>query len=288
MTMTIREDEIRFEARDGYVLSGRAIVPERPRASVLISSGTGYPKGFYRRIALAGAERGYASLIYDYRGIAGSAPADMRGFECDILDWGRLDFPAALDRAAGLAPGAPLFTLGHSVGGHLVGLADNAQQARAHAFVCCGSGHWGRHRPGYRPRVMVFWFVYGPACLALRGFIPQGGLWAGTALPRGVFRQWRHWASLPRYFGDDPAAMDGAFFDRLTAPIRSFVITDDPIATPLAAQDILDLYPAAPGEIVTVTPAELGLERVDHAGAFRRGAEAFWPKPFDWFDGMLG
>jgi len=284
MTELIRETEIRFDARDGYSLSGRAIMPDRPRGAVLISSGTGFPKGFYRRIALAGAERGYACLLYDYRGIAGSAPAQMRGFSADIVDWGRLDFPAALDRAAALAPDRPLFTLGHSVGGHLVGLADNAGRARAHAFVCCGSGHWGRHLAHYKPRALVFWFVYGPACLALKGYIPSGGIWGGTALPRDVFLQWRRWASLPGYLGDDLEAIGTQYFSDLSAPIRSYLFSDDPIATKGAAQDILDIYAAAPSEIVQLTPEDVGLKQVDHAGAFRRGGEAFWPMPFDWFD----
>lgn len=288
MTVLIREEEIRFEARDGYSLSGRTIVPDNPRAVVLISSGTGFPKEFYRRIALAGAERGYACLIYDYRGIGGSAPENLRGFRADILDWGRLDFPAALERARRLAPDGPLFTLGHSVGGHLVGLADNANIARAHAFVCCGSGHWGRHKPGYRPRVMFFWFGYGPACLALRGFIPPGGLWGGTALPRDVFLQWRRWASMPGYFGDDLDAIGEHHFDRVTGPIRSYVFTDDPIATEAAAQDILDLYSAAPHTITSLAPRDVGAVRIGHAGALRRGAEGFWPMPFDWFDKLAG
>ena len=39
-----------------------------------------------------------------------------------------------------------------------------------------------------------------------------------------------------------------------------------------------------PSEIVQLAPEDVGLKQVDHAGAFRRGAEAFWPMPFDWFD----
>lgn len=284
----IREDEIRFDARDGYSLSGRIITPEQPRAAVLISSGTGFPKGFYRRIALAGAERGYACLIYDYRGIAGSAPERMRGFTANIVDWGRLDFPAALDQAEALAPGKPLLTLGHSVGGHLVGLADNTPKVRAHAFVCVGSGHWGRHLAHYKPRVRFFWSVYGPACLAVKGYIPAGGMWGGTALPRDVFLQWRRWAGMPGYLGDDLDLIGTHGFDQITAPIRSFQFTDDPIATRQAAQDILDLYSAAPHELVTLAPEDIATDRIDHSGAFRRGAEAFWPMPFDWFDTIAG
>ena len=287
MTTLIREDEIRFPARDGYSLSGRIIVPDAPRAAVLISSGTGFPKGYYRRIALAGAERGYASLIYDYRGISGSAPDRLRGFRADILDWGRLDFPAALDRAAELVPDRPLFTLGHSVGGHLVGLADNANRARAHAFICCGSGYWGDHLASYRLRVLFFWRVYGPACLALKGYLPGGGMWGGTALPREVFLQWRRWCFMPGYFGDDADVIADAGFDRVTGPIRAYRFTDDPIATEASVATLHRLYSAAPIETRIIAPCDVALDAVGHAGAFKRGAEAFWPMPFEDFDALL-
>ena len=287
MTELIDETEIRFEARDGYSLSGRIIAPAKPKAAVLISSGTGFPKGIYRRIALAGAERGYACLIYDYRGIGGSAPASLKGFQADILDWGRLDFTAALDRATALAPGLPLFTLGHSVGGHLVGFADNADQARAHAFVCCGSGYWGSHDPAYRPKALFFWLAYGPACLALKGYIPEGGIWGGTALPKPVFQQWRHWAFQPRYFGDELDRIEGARVDQVTAPIRTFTFTDDELASERSVREMMSHYSASNPEIIRLSPEDVGARKVDHAGAFRRDAERFWPMPFDWFEAYL-
>jgi len=282
MTM-INETEIRFDARDGYSLNGRIISPDAPRAAVLISSGTGFPMGLYRRMALAGAELGFASLIYDYRGIGGSAPGQMRGFKADIVDWGRLDFSAALDRAAELAPGKPLYTIGHSVGGHLLGFADNVHLAKAHAFITVGTGYWGAHEVTYRPSALFFWLAYGPACLALTGHIPAGGLWGGTALPRDVFVQWRKWASKPDYFGaflDQLAPHD---FDAVTAPIRSWTFSDDRLCARRSAEDLLKLYPNAPSEHLRLDPSDIGADRVDHHGAFKKESAAFWPMVFNWF-----
>ncbi|WP_203293372.1 serine aminopeptidase domain-containing protein [Maricaulis parjimensis] len=287
MTQLIQENEIRFDARDGYSLSGRILAPDNPKAAVLISSGTGFPKGFYRKIAAQGAEQGFACLIYDYRGVAGSAPDRLRGFQADILDWARLDFPAALDRAADLAPGKPVFTLGHSVGGHLVGFADNADRARAHAFVCCGSGYWGSHDPAYIPRALLFWLGIGPLNLALKGHIAEGGLWGGTALPKPVFQQWRNWAFRKRYFGDLLGEIEGSRFDTLTTPIRNYTFTDDQLASERSAREMMSLYSAANPEIVRLSPQDVGARKVDHAGAFSREAAGFWPLPFEWFETYL-
>jgi predicted alpha/beta hydrolase len=284
MMTLIHEDEIRFEARDGYVLCGRIIAPDNPRAAVLISSGTGFPMGLYRRMALAGAERGFACLIYDYRGIGGSAPRAMRGFKADIVDWGRLDHAAALDRAAALAPGKPLYAVGHSVGGHLPGFADNARTVAAHAFITVGTGYWRAHDVSYQPSALLFWLLYGPACLALRGYIPAGGLWGGTALPRDIFLQWRQWASKPDYFGHYLDQFEPHQFDAITAPIRSWSFSDDRLCTRRSAEDLLALYPNAPADHFRLSPAEIGATRVQHHGAFKREAAAFWPQVFTWFD----
>lgn len=283
----IAEERLRFEARDGYSLAGTSIVPNNPKAAVLISSGTGFPKELYRRIARAGAEQGFACLTYDYRGIAGSAPDEMRGFRANLMDWARRDFPAALDEARDLAPGKPVFTLGHSVGGHLLGFADNAQKPRAHAFVCTGSGYWGAHHPSYKPLAALFWLGFGPVSLATKGYITGGSLWPGEALPKGVFQQWRQWASKPGYFSDVFDRLGLHYFDTITAPIRNYTFTDDRNCSPRAASDLMAIYTAADKEILRLTPEDLDMKNVDHHGAFKREASAFWPMPFEWFETYL-
>jgi len=283
----VRTESLTIRARDGYPLSAKAIVPERPKAAVLISSGTGFPKEFYTRVAANGAARGFACLTYDYRGIAGSAPEQLRGFKADVTVWGRRDMPAAIDAAGALAPGRPLFTFGHSVGGHLIGFAPNADRALGHAFVNVGSGYWGKHAAHYKPQALFFWLVYGPACLAALGHIPGGGLWGGTALPRGVFTQWRRWCFRPDYFRGELPDLRPNWFDDVTAPIRSWGMTDDPIANRASTPDLLRLYSHAPVEEIWLDPAELSQTAIGHQGLFTRKGEAFWPKPFDWFEEVM-
>jgi predicted alpha/beta hydrolase len=284
MNDMISEQDIRFAARDGFVLSGLVVAPEKPKAAVLISSGTGFPKELYRRIARCGASMGYACLLYDYRGITGSAPPKLRGFKANIIDWARLDFPAALDEAQALAPDTPLFTLGHSVGGHLLGFADNAHTPIAHGFISAGSGYWGGHEWSYRCQALFFWLLYGPLCLAIKGYIPAGGAWGGTALPAGIFKQWRQWAFKPGYFGDLLDRLHPHEFDTLKAPIRNWGFTDDRLASKAAMQSLMGIYGAAPQEMIRLDPSELKAVRLDHFGVFKRQGELFWPKPFEWFD----
>ena len=136
----LRVQDLTRPAADGYPLSMRLIAHPEPTLAVLVSSGTGFPKGFYERFARHLAGRGAAVLTYDYRGIAGSRPEDLAALEMDYPDWGRLDMPAALKALKAAAPELPVFHVGHSVGGHFVGFMLNQDQIARHAFVSVGSG----------------------------------------------------------------------------------------------------------------------------------------------------
>lgn len=271
------------QASDGYPLSMRLVSAETPTTAVLVSSGTGFPKGFYDRFARHLAARGAAVLTYDFRGIAGSRPEDLAAMQMDYTDWGRLDMPAALDALIAAAPGLPVVHVGHSVGGHFLGFMPNQHRIDRHAFVSVGSGWWGRHHRSYNPLELVFWLIYGPYSLARRGYIKGGGLWAGTDLPAGVWKTWRRWCLKEPYFLNElKDRLQPHHFEAVTAPIRSWVFTDDPVATPVTSPILLQIYPNAPREVVVRGPADFNAARIGHEGAFRKGLEPLWDEVFDW------
>ncbi|MES2835736.1 MAG: alpha/beta hydrolase [Pseudomonadota bacterium] len=279
--LTIRD--FTHAAADGYPLSMRVIHGPSPTVAVLVSAGTGMPKGFYDRFARHLAARGAVVLTYDFRGIAGSRPEDLAAMDMDYPDWGRLDMPAALDALAEAAPGLPIVHVGHSVGGHFLGFMGNQHRISRHAFAGVGSGYWGRHHRRYNPLELFFWLAYGPWSLMRRGYIKGGGLWAGTDLPRGVWETWRRWCLKPAYFAEElKDRLKPHHFEAVTAPIRSWIFTDDPIATPVTGPILLEVYPNAPKEIVVRSPADYGVARIGHEGAFRRGLEPLWDEMFDW------
>ena len=270
-------------AADGYPLSMRLVSARTPRVAVLISSGTGFPKRFYERFARHLASREAAVLTYDFRGIAGSRPDDLKAMQMDYPDWGRLDMPAALEALIEAAPGLPVVHVGHSVGGHFAGFMPNHDRIARHAFVSVGSGYWGHHHRRYNPVELFFWFGLGPYSLWRRGYIKGGGLWGGADLPRGVFTTWRRWCLKPAYFRDElKDRLQPHHYEAVNAPIRSWVFPDDPIATPRTAADLLAVYPHARTEIVVRSPSNYGVARIGHEGAFRPGMTALWDEILDW------
>ena len=284
----MRAREIGFEAADGTPLRGTLLEPdERPELAVMVSSGTGFPMRFYRRCAEHLAGRGALVLTFDYRGIGASAPEDLAAMKMDYPDWGRLDMPAAAQalrrEADRLGYERKLSHLAHSVGGHFAGFMENHALFSAHAFAAVGSGYWRDHPLSYNPFELWFWHVLGPRSLRRHGYVARGGGWTGAPLPRGVFETWKRWCRTPGYYREELAQrLRPHHFDALDAPIRSWVFPDDPIANPRTAADILLCYTAAPSAIAVRAPAELGVRRIGHEGAFRPGCEKLWDEWFSW------
>ena len=132
-------------AAEGYPLSMRLVSAVGPTHAIMVTAGTGFPKGFYERFARHLAGRGAAVLTYDMRGIGGSRPDDLADMRMSYEDRGRLDMPAALEALIGAAPGLPVVHVGHSVGGHFAGFMPNHAKISRHAFVAVGSGYWRKH-----------------------------------------------------------------------------------------------------------------------------------------------
>ncbi len=277
---------LRFTARDGYALSGLIVAPHAPRAALLISPGTGFPKAFYLKFAQYAASRGYAALVYDYRGMGDSAPPSLRGFPAKMSDWGRLDMPAALDALATAAPGVPISIVGHSAGAQLVGLMPNADCVAKVAGIAASVGYWRWQPMPFRLVAVTLWFLYGPFCVATLGYVPDGKLWQGLALPPGVFREWRRWCRDVRYFGVD---FDGPLrerhFDSVRADFRVFAFTDDPIGNPEAVPALLRYYSNAATSIEWIAPRDVGAPSIGHHGFFySRFRETLWKRVVDWLD----
>lgn len=284
-------EAVSFAARDGRVLSGLFLAAAAARGALVLNGATGYRREFYLKFAQYCAQRGYHALLYDYRGMGASAPADLRTESARMSDWGMLDMPAALEYLSARAAQLPLFTLGHSVGGQLVGCMENQARARAHVMIAVSTGYWRRQRVPFRYLALLFWKVYGPLALARYGYVPRGRLWAGDSLPRNVFLQWREWCLQPEHFaGDLTEALRGSHFDAVTAPLLNWGFSDDPIATPAAVAALMQrFYGHAQLEQRWSTPRELGVRAIGHQGFFfERHRDPLWRGVLDWLDARGG
>ena len=254
----------------------------------MVNAATGFGREFYLKFAAYAAQRGYHTLVYDYRGMGKSATSPLSAETAGMSDWGMLDMPAALDWLMARYAGLPCFTLGHSVGGQLIGCMGNANRARAHVMVAASTGYWRRQSMPFRFLALAMWKVYGPLMLALKGYVPQGGVWTGRALPPGVFRQWRKWCLTAAPFPDLDERLRDSHFAAVRGPLLALAFTDDPIATPAAVAALLGSYSAAKIEQRWIRPADAAVRSLGHHGFFaERHRDSLWPGAFDWLDARI-
>jgi predicted alpha/beta hydrolase len=288
-------DTVTFQALDGHPLVGTLFEPEgEPHSALLVNSGTGIPRRFYARFARYAAGRGFAVLSYDYRGIGGSAPESLRGYEARYRDWGQRDVPGAIGWLSERYPTLPLTVVGHSTGGQQLGLAENVGRIRAAVFVAVSTGYWGGMPAPFKWFTLAFWKVYLPLATRLYGYAPARKIGWGENLPTGVAREWGAWCMDPAYLaayfdeGGHRKSPDGApfgpvHFAEAAFPIRAYGFTDDPIATRANVPQMLALFERAEIETQWVSPGSLGVSEIGHLGFFRPSVGApLWDDALDW------
>ena len=282
----VRTERLRLTAADGYELVAllyRSTV--KPRAHLVVGGATAVPQGFYKRFAEHAARRGFDVLTLDYRGIGQSAPASLKGFRMDYLDWGRLDLAAGIQ--AMQTDGVPLYVVGHSYGGHALGLLPRPESVDGAWTFATGAGWHGWMPPLERLRVLFMWRVLGPVWTRMAGYLPWSKLGMGEDLPLDVYRQWRDWCRFPRYFFDDPRMQAiTERFDDVRFPIVAVNALDDAWAPPASRDAFMPGYRNSTVRAVTIDPRQNQLGAIGHMGYFRPKAKPLWDEALDWFESL--
>lgn len=276
--------DVSFLARDGRELFGQVYAPKAPTACMVINPATGYPARFYQAFAQAACEQGWAVLTFDYRGQGRSLKESPAQDPARMLYWATEDIPAAARYISDQFPGLCLDVVGHSVGGQFVAFIPEDLPLRRVALLSSSGGYWGKQSAPLKYQAWVFWRILGPLLLATQGHIPKGLGWTGEPLPPGVWKDWRDFGVNPEGFRDRFAELGlNARFRRFSAPIKSWVPDDDPIANTDSVRWLLSCYEGAPSEMKIVRHDDLGRGRIGHDGLFRtKMADVFWPQVFRW------
>lgn len=126
---------------DKLKLSATLYRPEsEPKAGVIINSATAVKQGYYQHFATYLAEQGYLVITYDYRGIGKSALDNCRDSKLTMQAWGERDFSAVIAYVTQTYPQFSWHCIGHSVGGQIIGLAENNHLLKSVYCVSSQSG----------------------------------------------------------------------------------------------------------------------------------------------------
>ncbi|MFO7304018.1 MAG: alpha/beta fold hydrolase [Gammaproteobacteria bacterium] len=271
---------------NGQAIAAHVYEPEgTPRASAIVSCAMGVTQRFYSLFAQWLASQGYRAITFDYRGIGLSAPRSLRGFEVDVIGWARQDCAAAINYAREKLPGKPLYWIGHSLGGQLLGLIPNREQIDRVVTIATGSGYWRQNSWRTKRIVWWLWFVVAPLATKLFGYFPGKRIRKVGDLPKGVIAQWRRWCLTRDYVVGAEGEAVRAAYASVRIPMLALSFTDDEMMSAQAVRSMHALYAAAPVEYRRIAPHDVGVPRIGHFGFFRpEFAQTLWPIATEWLE----
>ncbi len=291
-------ETVQFHAADSTTLTGTLFRPATtPHTTLLLTSGTGIPRGFYRRFAAFAADSGFLVLTFDYRGVGDSAPDQLKGCGIVYRDWGQHDVPAAIAWLREQAPNVPATVVGHSTGGQQLGLSSAVGDVDAALFVAVSTGYWAGMPTRMKWFSFLLWKLFVPVAGVVLGYFPSRLAGLGEDLPIGVAREWGAWCLEPTYLGafldqtghrtsPDGRPFGPAHFQDATFPLRAVYFTDDPIATAANVPALLALYDRADVETQWIAAAEAGVPEIGHLGFFRSSCAVLWSEQLAWLRGQ--
>jgi predicted alpha/beta hydrolase len=278
--------ELQLAAEDGFGLGATLFSPRgRARGTIVIHGAAAVPQTYYARFAQHLTRQGLRVVTYDYRGVGRSRPTLLAGFEATMTEWARCDARAVMRYALGQWD-EPVALVGHSFGGQLMGLIDEARQARGALLVGTQLGWFGHWSGLERLKLAAIWRALIPALTTVYGFLP-GSAGLGTDLPAGVARQWARWCSDPDYLmSEHPEARER--FARFDHPVVLYSFTDDRYAPLGAVEHFVRVLSGADLEHRRVDPRELGVADIGHFGFFRgASARTLWREADDVLNALI-
>jgi predicted alpha/beta hydrolase len=267
--------ELFITASDGYQLSALYATPvDGSTGTIIISSATGIKKEYYINFSRFLVQNGYNVLLYDYRGIGGSAPGDLRAFKSYMHEWGTKDMDAVLNFLVVEKKHTNIIWFGHSAGAQLVGFIKNKQYINKVVSVNSALGYWG-YLPF--PQKLLIWFLWkfaAPAMLKFYGYGTMKRIGWGEDLPPNMLMQWRQWCLSKTYFKKKIEQVSGAdrFYD-FSIPITSICISDDYLGNDKTVSLMLDFFPNARHTVHKLQIKKYTNEKVGQTGIFRKKFE---------------
>ena len=276
----------RVAAKDGYQLGVRVYGDVDHAAGVVVMHGAmAVPQRFYRAYAEYLASRKLAVISYDYRGVGDSRPMALSGFHATARQWAELDARGVLAFARGLNPPLPLLSVGHSFGGQIAGIIDEARDVAGSVMVGVQLGYYRDFSPAMQARLLGSFGVLLPLVSGLWGYTP-GRLGLSEDLPKGVAEEWAKWCLSPGYLRDhiSGASERLAAFDR---ELLLYTFTDDEYAPKPTVQALTRALSSANLVHRRFEPFELGADSVGHFGFFKPSRRDLWQESADFFHSRL-
>ncbi|WP_207893725.1 alpha/beta hydrolase family protein [Tenacibaculum sp. M341] len=283
-TMVDKQD-INIECKDGFNLAGTIYKPETVKSAIMIAPATGIKRRFYNSFATYLAENGYGVISFDNRGIGESVNGDINKINASLVNWGKLDMTAAMESLKANFPNQKYHIVGHSAGGQLIGLMDNASDVNSFFNFASSSGSLSYMKYPFKLSASFFLNIYIPINNLFFGKTNSQWVGMGEPLPKKVAAQWSKWCNAKGYvaadFGEE---IKEHYFDKLTCPSMWLHATDDGIANLENVKDMIKVYSKSNFKIKTLNPKSMHKKSIGHMGFFSSKNKDLWSYAIDFFN----
>lgn len=283
--MMKQSNDLKIKCTDGFELSATIYTPTTLKAAVMIGPATGIKRIFYKAFATFLAENGYGVICFDNRGIGDSKNGSINKCNASLITWGQLDMPAVLRALQNHFPNTTYHLVGHSAGGQLLGLMDNATDIQSMFNFASSSGCIKNMRPPFKARAKFFMDFFIPISNTIFGQTNSQWVGMGEPLPKAVASQWSKWCNGEGYVKVDLGkAIQHHYYDAITIPSLWLHATDDDIANYENVKDMIRVYSKINAEIITLEPQKIGYDNIGHMKFFSSKYKQLWRYALDWFD----
>ncbi len=238
---------LRVRASDGAETDATVFAATETHAPMLIIwPAMGTSARFYQPLAEALAACGFNAVTVDLRGIGSSSLRASRAVDFGYADMAEKDWPAAVAAVRSRFPDAPLYLLGHSLGGQLSALyaASQPQAVAGILLIACSSVYY-RGWPAPKRWSLLFFTQFAAVLAMLFGYFPGKRLgFAGTEA-KTMMRDWARLARSGRFQLQGTQTNYEAALGKLRKPVLGISFEHDDFAPHAAAQNLLDKMPAA-------------------------------------------
>lgn len=274
--------EIEIRASDGNGIKTDYYLPARNNGRVIVlASGAGITKEFYRSFALFLSEKGYPVFAFNYRGTGNETAPDVKKCETNLHQWAVKDLDAVILHAVSKFPKQELIFIGHCVGGEIAGLARASEYISK--IILISSALSCKKLWPIKDRIRIFFLKRVISLLSkVYGFFPGKKIGFLGNLPAGVAKEWSDWCDKPNglfdYYPDNN-------YRKLRVPLLAFSFKDDWHCPPRAVQELLNRFLAAEITWHHLKPAAAGMKKVGHNGFFKEELKAsLWAYLAHWIN----
>jgi predicted alpha/beta hydrolase len=254
---------------------------------VMIWPAMGTPARFYQRFAEALAVHGINAVTVDLRGIGSSSVRAARGVDFGYRQMLEQDWSAAVAAVRLRFPQAPLWLLGHSLGGQLSALylAQNPAAVSGLLLVASGSVYYRGWNMPKRWGLLAF-TQFAAALSSVLGYFPGKRVGFGGTEARGVMRDWARVARNGRYRPDGASLDYEAALAGLRVPVLGISFADDDFAPHPAMRNLLEKMPAAATTHLRLSAEDTG-SRFNHFSWVKQ-PESVVPRITGWLKTVTG